>query len=167
MKRQIRLYNVIFPIWMLWLFPQVWLVALPANLVIDCLVLLAVLKFRGHPQKKTVLKQVWWKLWLLGFAADFIGVAVLLPSLFLQSWLQGAVQIWAEEHLIPVLYNAFRSPWAFTWTLAAVVLAGVCIYFFDRRALRACSLLTHRDRHVIALTLAIATAPWLFFIPAY
>ena len=30
-KNSIKLYNVIFPIWLLWLIPITWLVVLPAN----------------------------------------------------------------------------------------------------------------------------------------
>lgn len=39
MKKEVRLYNVLLPVWLLWIFPQVWLVILPGNLLIDCLVL--------------------------------------------------------------------------------------------------------------------------------
>ena len=30
-----------------------------------------------------------------------------------------------------------------------------------------CDLLTAREKHIIALTMAVVTAPWLFFIPMY
>lgn len=46
-----------------------------------------------------------------------------------------------------------------------MALAGVCIYFFDMRAMKSCDLLTGREKRIIALTMAAATAPWLFFIP--
>ena len=39
--------------------------------------------------------------------------------------------------------------------------------FFDKRAMRSCELLDGRQRHAVALAMAIATAPWLFFIPLY
>ena len=39
MKKEIKLYNVIFPIWMLILIPPLWLVVLPGNFLIDLLVL--------------------------------------------------------------------------------------------------------------------------------
>ena len=48
-----------------------------------------------------------------------------------------------------------------------VALAGVCIYFFDKRAMGSCELLDGRQRHIVALVMAIVTAPWLFFIPTY
>ena len=35
MRRETRLYNVILPIWMLLLFPQVWLIVIPGNLIVD------------------------------------------------------------------------------------------------------------------------------------
>ena len=47
MKREVRLYNVIFPVWLMFLFPQIWLISLPGNLVIDVLVLAVTLKVLG------------------------------------------------------------------------------------------------------------------------
>ena len=40
MKKDVTLYNVIFPFWMLLLIPQVWLIVLPGNFLIDSLVLI-------------------------------------------------------------------------------------------------------------------------------
>ena len=167
MNRQTRLYNVIFPIWLLILFPQVWLVILPGNLAIDCLALFLTLRALKHPDKKAVMKRLWWRFWLLGFLADFVGVAWMILGWVSSLIPSAAWQEWWNENMSYTLYNCFRSPVAFLWTLAGVVLAGVCIYFFDRRAMRSCTELTIRQRHVIALTMAIATAPWLFFIPMY
>ena len=48
MKKQVRLYNVLFPIWILWLFPQVLVLVIPGNLAIDCLVLLLTLLALKH-----------------------------------------------------------------------------------------------------------------------
>lgn len=161
--KQTRLYNVIFPVWLLFLVPVVWLIVIPANLLIDCLVVLLTLTALKHAQKKAVLKQVWWGVWLMGFAADFVGALFLLPSMFLLGYLPEPWDSWLE----PVMYNPFKSGLAFGVTLLAVALSGVCIYFFDRRRLRSCTLLTDREQHIVALTLAIVTAPWLFFIPVY
>ena len=163
MKKQVRLYNVIFPVWMLFLVPTVWLIALPSNLLIDCAVALAVLFALKHEHKRTLLRQIWWKIWLLGFAADFMGIAALLPSLILHDLLPDHLNDFIE----PVMYNCFLSPVAFLWTAAAVAWAGVCIYLFDKADLRSCQLLTDRQRHVLCLALAVITAPWTFFIPVY
>lgn len=33
--------------------------------------------------------------------------------------------------------------------------------------MKKCDLLTDKERHTIALAMAIVTAPWLFFLPIY
>lgn len=150
MKNQTKLYNIILPIWLLVLFPQVWLIVIPGNLIIDCAVLLLTLGALRHTEKKAVLKKVWWKLWLLGFLSDFVGILWMLLGLICD---------------IPT--TPFRSPLSFLWTFIAIVFAGVCIYFFDKRAMRSCEQLTAREQHLIALVMAIVTAPWTFLIPMY
>ena len=47
-KREVRLYNMIIPVWLLWIFPQVWLLILPGNLLIDTAVLLCALLVLGR-----------------------------------------------------------------------------------------------------------------------
>lgn len=165
MRREIRLYNVIFPIWMLFLFPQVLLVVLPANLAIDCLVLVLALLALKHGGKREVCKRLWWKFWLLGFAADGVGVLWMLLG-FLPFQNDALSPLW-NDTLRYIMHNPFGHPAAFLWTLAGVALSGVCIYFFDKRAMRSCDVLSEAEKHTIALVMAIVTAPWLFFIPTY
>ena len=166
MKQELRLYNVIFPIWMLWLAPQAWLIALPGNLIVDVVVLAVTLKVLGHGSKLAVVKELWWKFWLFGFLADFVGVAALLPCPFLMILLEPAAP-WLYDALSPVMHNPFLSLPALAWVGAAVALAGYCIYRFDRRAMKDCVLLSETEKHRIALTMAVVTAPWLFFLPVY
>ena len=165
MKKEVRLYNVLFPVWLLWLFPQIFLIVAPANLLVDCLVLTLALMGLKHQNKRAVVKELWWKFWWRGFAADFIGVLLLLPGAFLPSFPPHAP--WTYDVSSAIIANPFLHPVAFLWVLAGVALAGVCIYRFDKRAMKECELLTQREKHVVALTMAIVTAPWLFFIPLY
>lgn len=162
MKQQMKLYNVLFPVWLLWLFPQVLLIVLPGNLAIDCLVLFCALSALKHTQKGAVLKQLWWKFWLLGFAADLIGSVWLFLGLYL-------MELPLLDRIVSYvnILRPFSHPIAFLFTLSGVAIAGVCIYLFDKRAMKKCGLLTDREKHIIALAMAIATAPWLFFWPAY
>ncbi len=170
MKKQTRIYNVIFPIWILILFPQLLVFVIPGNLIVDCAVLWFTLLALKHAQKGAVVKKLWWKFWLLGFAADAIGIVWMIlgwfSSAYAYDWM-GADAEWIWEMGHSLMTNAFRHPVAFLWTLAGVALAGVCIYFFDKRAMGSCELLDGRQRHIIALAMAIVTAPWLFFIPLY
>lgn len=171
MKRETRLYNILFPIWILWLFPQVLLLVLPGNLLIDCLVLFLTLLALKHGAKKAVLRQLWWKFWLLGFAADLIGTAWMLLGMLWPAVLglsETPVGIyWENAMLSSHMLRPWSHPLTFFWTLAGVAIAGVCIYFFDRRAARRCAELDSRQRHWVALVMAVVTAPWLFFVPLY
>ena len=166
MKREHRLYNVIFPIWMLVLFPQVWLIVIPGNLLVDCLVLFLTLLALRHRDKGGVVKQLWWKFWLLGFLADFIGALFLFGCWYL-SLLPEPVGSWIDSIISQAFLNPFRTLPGFLYTLTVVVIAGVCIYFFDKRAMKSCTLLDGRQRHIVALTMAVVTAPWTFLIPLY
>ena len=170
MKKQTRIYNVIFPIWLLILFPQLLVYVLPGNLIIDCAVLWFTLLALKHAQKGAVVKKLWWKFWLLGFAADAVGMVWMLLGGALSIAAMdraGAEGGWVVDAAQGMMMNPFRHPLPFLWTLAGVAIAGVCIYFFDKRAMRSCKLLDDRQRHIIALVMAIVTAPWLFFIPTH
>ena len=61
-KKPLKLYNVIFPIWILmfWPSPPVFLLTLFGNLAIVCLVVLLALLALTPPAKGTVLKRCWW-----------------------------------------------------------------------------------------------------------
>lgn len=168
MKRQTRIYNIIMPVWMLILFPQVLIFVIPGNLIVDCAVLFFTLLALKHAQKGAVLKKLWWRFWLLGFAADAVGIVWLFLGFALAAAamdMTGAVDGWLVDAAQGLMANPFRHPLAFLWTLGGVAAAGVCIYFFDKRAMRSCALLSGREKHVTALAMAVATAPWLFFIP--
>lgn len=159
MKKDARLYNILFPIWVLmfWPTPPVVLITLFGNLAIDCGVLYLALRLLKHPDKGGVMKGLWYKFWGFGFLADIIGAACLFGSLYLlDNWFP----------YINIL-NPWKDPLTFLWTLAGVAVAGVCIYLFDRRAMKNCALLDDRQKRIIALTMAIVTAPWLFLVPLY
>jgi len=167
MKKDVRLYNIILPIWLLVLVPSVWLVVIPGNLAVDCLVLWGTLAVLKHTQKKAVVKQLWWKFWLLGFAADGVGILCLLSALIPMGFPGISETGYEDQILAPLMGNCFRSLPALVWTLAAIALAGVCIYAFDKRAMARCQLLSEGEKHRIALAMAVITAPWLFLVPMY
>lgn len=164
-----RLYNVIFPIWVLmfWPTPPVILLTFFGNLAVDCLVVLLTLLALKHSAKGAVLKSCWWKVWLLGFLSDIIGALWLALGLFGALALDASGSGWLTDFAGAMTLNPFRHPIALLWTALGVVIAGVCIYFFDRRVFRRSAGLDRRQSHILALTLAIVTAPWLFLVPMY
>ena len=158
----VKLCNVLFPIWILIFFPQVLAIVIPGNLIVDAAVLLIALAVLGCREKGAVIRKCWWKVWLLGFAADLIGAAWMVLGWFVTSWVPSL-----DSSLGKILYNPFGHPAAFLWTAAGVAIAGGVIFLLDRRVFRSVPELTSRQSTRLALTFTIATAPWLFFLPLY
>lgn len=142
-NKEIRFYNILFPIWFLLFIPMAWVVVLPANFVIDSLVILITMKMIGVKFKKRMYKESILKVWGFGFLADIIGAAFLF------------VTMWILELAIPgedYLYLAI-----------AVLISAVFIFIFNYRV--SFKGYDKRTRFRMALSLSILTAPYTFLIP--
>lgn len=163
-----RLYNLIFPIWMLLLFPMSWLFVLPANFITDSFVLLISLYLLKQSTIKIVYKQVILKIWGFRFLSDLIGALFLLSSNLIDLLIDDNTlfsQWWTEQISSPVSYQPFESIWSFLWVTAGGLIAMVCIYWFNLNfSLRKIDLEVYLKKK-ICLSLAIITAPYLFYLP--
>ena len=81
-KKGTKLYNVLFPLWMLMLFPQVWLIVLPGNFIIDSLVLIISLFVLKISDKKSKYKKYILKIYGFGMLSDVLGSAFMLILVF-------------------------------------------------------------------------------------
>ncbi len=141
-KNNIRLYNVLFPYWMLLLFPQLWLIILPGNLIIDSLVLIISMTVLKIADKKQWYKRHIIKIFLFGMISDIIGAAYLLLMLVLE-----VGQMGDELYL----------------TAPAIVISAVLIFVLNY-------FITFKKadkslRLKFSLIFAIVTAPYTFLIP--
>lgn len=168
MKKELKLYNLLFPIWMLWIFPLTWLVILPGNFIIDSLVVLIALKLLKVQDIKKTYKKVILKVWGFGFLSDFIGTVFMLLALLLDNlWdsRSGFGKWWYEHITNAVSYNPFENIWAVLWVTMCVIMSSLFIYIFNYKiSLRKLELETSVKKK-IALALAIFTAPFLFYMP--
>ena len=144
MKKEIRLYNVLFPFWMLLLFPQLWLIVIPGNFLIDSLVLFVSMICFKIQNKKAFYKQNILKIFCFGILSDLVGsVFMLIMMLCLQIGRMGD-----ELYL----------------TLPALIISAVCIFLLNYFVtFRKC------DKHIsvkLALVFAIITAPYTFLVPS-
>ncbi len=80
MKKETSLYNVVFPIWLMVLFPTAWIVVIPLNLIVDFLVMFITLKVLKSQNTKLCIKSSLLPVWLFGFLSDFIGVGILFST---------------------------------------------------------------------------------------
>ena len=168
MKKEFRLYNVLFPIWAFWyppvmigllqyswVFRFIVLAVLLGNFAIDSLVVCLAAKRLGLEDRRQLWKKSIWRVWGVGFLCDFIGAALILG-------------------LYMLLNNVLNAPWSFVTfpsttliALPGVLLAGVLLYFINRKFSFAKCGLDPAQVHKLSLALAVFTAPYTMLIPLY
>lgn len=151
-----RLYNVLFPIWFFYLFPTVvWGVILPANFLIDSVVLLWAAKRLGLavPQRRALWRRSILPVWLIGFFSDAVGAGLIFALTLL----------WTNLDLPGSLY---WFPGTTLVSVPGVLAAGLLIYRLDRWALRRRGL-AEQTAHRLSLALAVFTAPYTMLLPLY
>lgn len=110
----VKLYNLIFPIWILWLIPTTWIIVLPANYLIDLFVVALTLKYLKVQEIKQNIKSVILKVWIFGFVADFIGTAAMFMSNLINIDYETELGKWWYTNITnAVSYNPFQSIYSF------------------------------------------------------
>ncbi|MCR4688139.1 MAG: hypothetical protein K5745_01160 [Saccharofermentans sp.] len=147
-------FNMGFHPSMLYFFPTAWLISLPFNFLVDSIALLIGFKIFGKDKvwfrwRKSILKS-----WIFGYISDV--VAALLMLLFEYMTDKGSI-----------MANPFGGVLPFLCTLLCVTLAGVLIFVFNYKIALNKTELDKADRKKVALLMAIATAPYLFFMPLW
>lgn len=160
-KHPIRTYNILLPIWLLVWFPSwLWLLLIPANYLIDRIVLYWSL--RGLDDRTAFCRRTTWKICAAGFLSDFAGSALLIGVQVLLSFINSDMANGIAGNLMS---NPFGNIGALVCALLAIAVAGLCIYLLDRWILSASGLDRERAR-AAALCLALITAPYLFLTPS-
>lgn len=155
MKKDTRLYNVMFPIWFLFLFPYLWLVMLPVNFLVDSLVISVYAHRHGLENKGMLWKKSILPVWITGFLCDIAGAGLTVLLYYLWTTLN-------TDFLNPILF-----PGTTLISIPGVVLAGALIYFVNKRFSFRRSGLDDASIQAICLRLAIITAPYTMLIPLY
>lgn len=145
-KKDVRLYNVLFPMWMLVSLPMVWYVVIPGNFLIDSLVLIIAMKVLKLQDRKQFYFRHILPVFGLGFLADILAAAAMWVSVMLCEDLMGP---YGDNPLL---------------TVPGVVLAAAWIWVFNYFiSFRKCDNVLRKK---LAWTFAIATAPYTFLIPS-
>lgn len=165
-KNSIKLYNVIFPIWLLWLVPITWIIVLPANFLIDLLVVVLTMKYLKIEDIKRNAKAVILKVWIFGFIADFIGTIAMFMSNIIDFNYETQLGKWWYNNISnAVSYNPFESIYSILWVTVCVIITALFIYLFNYKICLKKSNLDIIQKKKLSLSLAIFTAPYLFYIP--
>lgn len=161
---QIRLYNVIFPIWLILFFPPVIFITLAGNFIIDSLVILAcffVFKLANTQENlKIFYKKSILKVWMYGFLADIIGAAILFVLGILGDYLG-----LSNEVITGINYDPFSNTAAVIIIIFAMLVSAVFIFIFNYKVTLKEQIEEKKLRLKAALTIAIVTIPWTFLLP--
>ena len=162
-KYDTRLYNIMLPLWMIVFWPSwLWLVIIPLNYLIDRIVLRWSLG--DMPDKGLFCRKHTWKIWLAGFASDFLGFLIML-GVFVVAAVLGDSSPLFDDILAGVGFNPFSNVVSFLIVALAVAVSGCAIFFIDRAILSRTGLNAEQLKKS-ALRLAIITAPYLYFFPS-
>lgn len=153
MKKDDRLYNIMFPIWMFFIIPTwLWLIILPVNFAVDSLVLLLAAKHYKIENRFGLWKNSILKIWIIGFLCDFVGAGLCLGILLTLSG----------------IFNYDVGYYGvFVIAIPAVILSGVLIYFVNRCISFRKTGIDKALVNKLCLALAIFTAPYTMLIPMY
>ena len=166
--KNLKLYNVFFPVWLLILIPFTWVIAIPVNFIVDSLVIFISLKFLKIEEAFQKYKKVIFKVFIFGFLSDFIGSVFLILVTYLGTigGESSAFIKWFEKNIvIYIMSNPIANIYAFTIVALAVLLGGICIYFFNLKISFKNLDIDEKDKRKMSLIMAIFTAPYLFFLP--
>ncbi len=155
-----KLYNVIFPVWLIFIMPPIILFVIPANFIIDSLVLIIALKLLKVTDCFKKYKSAILKVWGYGFLVDIFGSALLLLTQFMEF-----SEFWYDNLIAPIASNPFSKPLALVYALVVVAICGFLIYFGNYRLTLKKTNLDNKQKKFVSLLLAVITAPYLFLLP--
>lgn len=158
-SKKINLYNLIFPVYLLWLIPPVIFIVGILNFIIDSVVVLITEKVLKMEDIFSKYKKVIFKVWGFGFLSDFIGAFFL----FCMSSLVSNLNIPIKYNID---YNPFGNIYAFLITILGILISGVLIFIFNKKFSFKKVDMTERQKYVLSLAMAIVTSPYLFLLPA-
>ena len=161
--KDIRLYNVIFPLWFFLFLPPVILITLIGNFVIDSLVVVAcffIFKLADIQKSLTEFyKGSILKVWILGFLADIIGASILFILGILYP-----LEL-PTDVITGINYDPFSNPAAVAVITIAMLVSAVFIFMFNYRITFSKQIDDKKLRAKVAITVALITMPWTFLLP--
>lgn len=163
MNNKDKLYNVIFPVWFLWLVPPVILVVALGNFVVDSLVLFLAYRLFVAQREScgfgSLYRQCIVKVWLFGFLADIIGTIPLIGLMATD------LSPFSYEVESAIMWNPWTNIVAVLFVFGCVVLAGALVFVFNHRFALKKAISNPRVRFKTAVLLAVLTAPYTLLLP--
>lgn len=169
-KNEVRLYNMILPPFMLMTFcPLFWIGSFVGNFIIDSVFLLIISLIFLRKFDKSFYKKTIFKVWLCGFASDFVGLLFLCGFGLTAdaSYYEGddIYRQFMSGIYMAVNHSDTTSFWAVIFLASGVVVAALFIFFFSFSVSLRETALSRKQRLFSSIILAVGTAPYTYFLP--
>lgn len=168
--KEIRLYNMILPPFILFLFlPWWWIGSIAGNFIIDSVVLLLISLIMFKKFKFELYKNVIIKVWILGFLADLLGILYLIiVSAFSNAEYYEGNNIWNQ--ILSGIYLAtnhshFDSIFGVLFIVSGIFFSAILVFVFNYFISFRNTILSRKQKIVMSLSIAVLTAPYTFLLP--
>ena len=142
-EKNTKLYNVIFPLWVILMIPQAWLIVLPGNFIIDSIVLIiSMIALKISGKMRFYIRHIF-IVFGFGLLADIVGSAYMLIMTFAFH-----ISVYGDEPYM---------------TIPALLISAGMIFLLNY-------FVTFKKQEKslkfkLSLIFAIATAPYTFLVP--
>ncbi len=139
MLTSFNIFCVSVPLWFYAIYPYVWLILFPLNIIVNSAVLILFLFILDINQKKAAFKSCIWKLCLLSFLAHLNSAVILFFLMYFE------------------IYN-------FVLSLAGVLFSAALTYYFNYKITFASLEAKISDIKRISFAIALFTAPYYYLL---
>ena len=164
-NKSIVIYNVIFPIWLLVLFPVILIPVLIGNFIVDSFVVLITMKILKVENIFKNYKVSISKVWIFGFIADIIGGIFMILGYSIDVSPESKYNDFVYRFTSNVFYNPFDNIFSFTYVVICMIISSICIYIYNKKITLRKTNLNNKQKKIVSLALAIITSPYLFLLP--
>jgi len=163
--KDLKLYDLIFPIWLMIFFPPMIFITLIGNFIIDSIVLIGCYSFFRLKNEDirfpTFYKKNIFKVWFLGLMADIIGAALLIVISF-----AGPSLGISDKVLNAINYAPFGSLAGVLIIIFSTMVSGFFLYLFNKQIFK--NQFSEGTLKVkIAVAIAVITMPYTFLLPTH
>ncbi len=164
-KKNIVLYNVIFPIWLMVLFPPILIPVLIGNFIVDSLVVLITMKILKVENIFKNYRSSILGVWGYGFLSDIIGGLGLFATMFISLPKESKFSKFFDNFQLGIYGSPFSNIFSFIYIVICMIIASTFIYIFNKKITLRKTTLNEREKKIVAIALAIITSPYLFLLP--
>ncbi len=175
MKHETKLYNILFPPYMLvTIIPVISTIFMGLNFIIDSIVLLVLSKFIHKKINFDFYKKSIWKIWIFGYIGDIIGALFLFigasfgyPYIISHQNDNSSLEYMIMEGLNNINNHTDKlNIYSYIYIAISILLASIIIFLLDYFIAFRKSELTKRQRFLSSLAFAVITAPYTFLLPS-